>query len=75
MFTLLRNWLNSIELHNKLHAKLLCWLIPATCPFARDLKLGNAVWHVPPLCKINPVYEQLIALRFRALVYLEQHSY
>ncbi|MDY7024694.1 MAG: Mo-dependent nitrogenase C-terminal domain-containing protein, partial [Cyanobacteriota bacterium] len=26
--------------------------------------------HIPPLCKLNPVYDELISLRFRALCYL-----
>ncbi|MFM7527545.1 MAG: Mo-dependent nitrogenase C-terminal domain-containing protein [Nodosilinea sp.] len=26
--------------------------------------------HIPPMCKINPLYEQLVGLRFQALSYL-----
>ncbi len=25
---------------------------------------------IPPLCKLNPLYEQVVGLRFRALCYL-----
>jgi hypothetical protein len=25
---------------------------------------------IPPLCKLNPLYEELVSLRFRALSYL-----
>ena len=25
---------------------------------------------IPPLCKLNPVYEEVVYLRFRALCYL-----
>ncbi|NJN23641.1 MAG: nitrogenase, partial [Acaryochloridaceae cyanobacterium RL_2_7] len=26
--------------------------------------------HIPPMCKINPLYEQLVGLRFRSLSFL-----
>jgi hypothetical protein len=46
-------------------------MIPAQCPFERDVKLfGHKIVHIPPLCKLNPIYEQLVGLRFRALSYL-----
>jgi hypothetical protein len=67
----LRNWLDRVEIHNPRFAHLLCQLIPAQCPFERDIKLlGRLLLHIPPLCKLNPVYDELIALRFRALCYL-----
>lgn len=67
----LRLWLDSIEVHNPKQARLLSRIIPAQCPFARDIKLfGRRVAHIPPLCKLNPLYEQLVSLRFRALCYL-----
>ncbi|MGB7085906.1 MAG: Mo-dependent nitrogenase C-terminal domain-containing protein [Phormidesmis sp.] len=46
-------------------------LIPAQCPFERELSLfGRTIAHIPPMCKLNPLYEQLTMLRFRALCYL-----
>ncbi len=67
----LRHWLEVIEIHDSKVARLLCKLIPAQCPFARTITLfGHALFHIPPLCKLNPVYEQVIALRFKALSYL-----
>ncbi len=46
-------------------------LIPADCPFARDIKVcGYTLLRIPPMCKINPLYDQLMMLRFRALCYL-----
>ncbi len=46
-------------------------LIPADCPFARDVKVfGHILLRIPPMCKINPLYDQLMMLRFRALCYL-----
>jgi hypothetical protein len=49
----------------------LCKLIPAQCPFERDVKFfGHTLFHIPPLCKLNPLYEEVVALRFRGLCYL-----
>jgi hypothetical protein len=50
---------------------ILCKTIPARCPFAREIKLFDyTLFHIPPLCKLNPFYEQVVALRFKALSYL-----
>lgn len=63
--------LDGIEIHNPQLARCLCQLIPAQCPFERDLKLrGHKLLHIPPLCQLNPLYEQLIGLRFKSLSYL-----
>lgn len=62
--------LDAIACHPKL-AQLLCQLIPASCPFERDIKIfQHTVFHIPPLCKLNPFYEQVVSLRFRCLSYL-----
>ncbi|HEY9600975.1 MAG TPA: Mo-dependent nitrogenase C-terminal domain-containing protein [Allocoleopsis sp.] len=67
----LRQWLDQIEIHDPKTARFLCTLIPAQCPFERDIMLfGRKVGHIPPLCKLNPFYEQLVSLRFRALCFL-----
>ena len=66
-----RLWLDETEIHNPQIARFLCKMIPAQCPFERDVTLfGHQVMHIPPLCKLNPLYEQLVGLRFRALSYL-----
>lgn len=66
-----RHWLDKLEIHDPKLARLLCKMIPSQCPFERDVKLfGHKIVHVPPLCKLNPLYEQLVGLRFRALSYL-----
>ena len=66
-----RHWLDKIEIHNANFARFLSKVIPAQCPFERDLNiLGRKVAHIPPLCKLNPFYDQLMTLRFRALCYL-----
>lgn len=67
----LRHWLNNQEIRDPQLAHRLCRLIPAQCPFARDIKLfGRVIVSIPPLCKLNPLYEELMSLRFRALCYL-----
>lgn len=66
----LRQWLEAIEIHDPRLARLLCKLIPSHCPFERNIKFSYIVFHIPPLCKLNPLYEQLVSLRFRALSYL-----
>jgi hypothetical protein len=66
----MRGWLESIEIVDSAHAHLCCRLIPAQCPFERNIQLGTWNLHIPPLCKLNPFYEELVILRFRALSFL-----
>jgi hypothetical protein len=66
-----REWLDNIEIHNSKLAHLLCKAIPAQCPFERDVFLfGRKLFHIPAMCKLNPLYEQLVSLRFKSLCYL-----
>ncbi|MEB3231744.1 MAG: Mo-dependent nitrogenase C-terminal domain-containing protein [Leptolyngbyaceae bacterium] len=66
-----KEWLDHMEVHDPSVARFLCKMIPPQCPFERDVKLfGHKVVHIPPLCKLNPLYDQLVGLRFRALSYL-----
>jgi CRP-like cAMP-binding protein len=66
-----RQWLDSVDVHSPHTAKFLCKLIPPQCPFERDIVLfGHKIVHIPPMCKLNPFYEQVVGLRFRALSYL-----
>jgi hypothetical protein len=70
-FQPVRHWLNSIEVHNPKLAHLLCKIIPAQCPFERDISLfGRKLLHIPPMCKLNPFYDEIVGLRFKALCYL-----
>jgi hypothetical protein len=67
----IRQWLDSIEIHNRKFAHTLCKFIPAQCPFERDIiVLGHKLLHIPPMCKLNPFYEEVVGLRFKALCYL-----
>ena len=66
-----QQWLDGWEIEQEATARRIIKLIPAQCTFARQIKVfGKVIFSIPPLCKINPVYEQLIALRFRALCFL-----
>ncbi len=65
------HWIDSLPVKNPSQARYIARTIPAQCPFERELNLfGRTVAHIPPLCKLNPLYEEVVALRFRALCYL-----
>lgn len=67
----LRQQLDSLEIKQEQTARRIVKLIPAQCPFAREVKIfGKTILRIPALCKFNPLYEQLIGLRFRALCFL-----
>ena len=69
--TPLRHWLDGLDIQDPRVARFLCKMIPSQCPFERDVTLfGRKIVHIPPMCKINPLYEQMVGLRFRALSYL-----
>jgi tellurite resistance protein len=66
-----KDWLEGMEVKDPRLAKFVCNVIPPQCPFERDINLfGRKIAHIPPLCKLNPLYEQFTLLRFRALSYL-----
>ncbi|MBN4002573.1 MULTISPECIES: Mo-dependent nitrogenase C-terminal domain-containing protein [unclassified Nostoc] len=67
----LRQRVENIQVSDRQLAHRLCKLIPSQCPFERDVKLfGKTLFHIPPMCKLNPLYEEVVGLRFRALCYL-----
>ena len=67
----IRQWLESLEIRNAHVARSLCKIIPASCPFEREIKLlDRTIVRIPPLCKLNPFYEQIVSLRFKSLTYL-----
>jgi tellurite resistance protein len=66
-----QEWLDRLEVQDPRLARFLCKMIPPQCPFERDVVLfGRKIVHIPAMCKLNPLYEQLVGLRFRALSYL-----
>ena len=71
VFAPVRKWLDNLEVKNNSMAHRICKLIPSQCPFEREIKvLGRTVLRIPPMCKINPLYNEVIGLRFRAICYL-----
>ncbi|MDB9313889.1 Mo-dependent nitrogenase C-terminal domain-containing protein [Spirulina sp. CS-785/01] len=67
----IQKWLDKMDVNDPRVARFICKSIPPQCPFERDIKLfGHKVVHIPPMCKLNPLYEQLVGLRFRALSFL-----
>lgn len=66
----LRGLLDGMEIKSYRLAHLICQVIPCCCPFERDINLFGRTFHIPALCKINPLYDEVVALRFRALSYL-----
>ncbi|MBD2294278.1 Mo-dependent nitrogenase C-terminal domain-containing protein [Anabaena sphaerica FACHB-251] len=66
----LRRLVDGIQIKNSRLAHLICRVIPCCCPFERDINLFGRTFHIPALCKINPLYNEVVALRFRALSYL-----
>lgn len=67
----IRQRLESIQVRDAQFARLICKLIPSQCPFERDIQIfGKTLFHIPPLCKLNPFYEQFVGLRFQALCFL-----
>ncbi len=66
-----KDWLDGMKVNDPKVAKFICKMIPPQCPLERDINLfGRKVAHIPAMCKLNPLYEQLVGLRFRSLSYL-----
>lgn len=67
----MRRWMDSLEVKDRSLAYFIAKIVPEQCPFAKDiLLLGQIIVHVPPLCKLNPLYSETVSLRFRALCFL-----
>ena len=67
----LREQLELLEIRNDKLARLLCRVIPSHCQFERTVSiLGHTLFHIPPLCKLNPLYEEIVGLRFKCLIFL-----
>lgn len=71
LWQFLRQWLEGLEIKEAQIARRIVKLIPARCPFERKIQIfGRIIVKIPALCKFNPLYEQLVGLRFRALCFL-----
>jgi len=68
---LVRRYFATLDVEDPQVAHRICQIIPAQCPFERDINLfGYQLFHIPPMCKLNPAYDEFVELRFRALVFL-----
>ncbi|ACK68802.1 Mo-dependent nitrogenase family protein [Gloeothece citriformis PCC 7424] len=68
---LIKTWIDNLNVNNPNLAYLICQLIPSQCPFEQTIYwFGKKILYIPPLCKLNPFYEEFVGLRFRALCYL-----
>lgn len=66
-----KDWLDEMDIKDPKLARFVCKVIPPQCPFERDINMfGRTIAHIPPLCKLNPLYEQFVGLRFKSLSYL-----
>jgi len=71
LFQPLRSWIQHRPVTTATAARRIAKIIPAQCPFERDVTLfGQKIVRIPPLCKLNPLYEELVELRFKALCFL-----
>lgn len=70
ILTPIRHRIDRIEVNSPQFAQLICKLIPCTCPFEQQFTVFGFFFHTPPLCELNPFYNEFVALRFRALSYL-----
>jgi hypothetical protein len=66
----LRRRVDEIQIKNARLAHLICQVIPCCCPFERKIHFFGRTLQIPPLCKLNPLYDNFVGLRFRALSYL-----
>ncbi|WP_193195409.1 Mo-dependent nitrogenase C-terminal domain-containing protein [Nostoc sp. MG11] len=66
----LRRVVDGIQVKHNRIAHLICQTIPCCCPFERKINLFGRIFDIPALCKLNPLYNEFVGLRFRALSYL-----
>jgi len=56
----IRQRLNRTAIQNPSLARRLCQLIPAHCPFERNVQVFRRTFHIPSLCKLNPLYAEVL---------------
>lgn len=74
---LVRVSINSASAFSEADALFIVGFIPSTCPFERDVYLYKLkLFHIPPICKINPYYKEIVNLKLRAIdSLLLDHNY
>ena len=72
----IKRHIDKIEIRTEKGATAICRLIPANCPFNKTVRIGKIkLFTIPPLCKLNPFYNELVGLRFRAECYLVENRH
>jgi hypothetical protein len=72
----LKEQINTLEVHNIQVAKWICRVIPNTCSTGYDLRFWGRTWlHLPSLCELNPLTDELVDLRFRAADFLFEQTF
>lgn len=71
----LRKVIDQIQIRDTKWAHILCRMIPNQCPFSRDIHLcGRVLFRIPPLCKLNPLYDEVMGLKVKAATYLSEQG-
>ena len=68
----LRNWLENLNISNPQASAQAVSTdpIPMSLSSAISIYLGARSYIFPPMCKLNPLYEEVVMLRFKAMCYL-----
>ncbi|WP_416223704.1 Mo-dependent nitrogenase C-terminal domain-containing protein [Synechococcus sp. CBW1107] len=67
---MLRHCLDDLQPDEPSVARFLIRLIPPQCPLKRDVTIvGRKLLHIPPMCRINPLDEDLNGPAFPGLVF------
>ena len=67
----LKHWLNGLDPGDERISSFIAHLIPFLDPFGCDIDLfAHKLVQIPVMCKINPLFEQFLAVRFRCLGHL-----
>ena len=67
----LKHWLNGLDLGDERISSFIAHLIPFPYPFGRNINLfARKLVQIPPMSKINALFDQLVSLRFRCLGHL-----
>jgi len=66
-----RHWLDALEVREPRVARLLCKLIPAQCPFERDIKLFGKSLSYATVVQAQPALRTISWPTLRSMCYLE----
>ena len=70
----LKTQIDRVQINSSAQAQWICKLLPSSCPFERNFTLFGHSFHSPALCQLNPLFPQLMLLRYKALTYIASNS-